>query len=596
MESADVIRAEPHDPAKKDDLTQLIHWRLGIGILILFAVGSAISYISYTFPIPDEFLKQLAKQLGVGFIVTAAITGAAQVFLLWNSEKLKDRLDTFVEHQVITSLTRIDETTEGQKRGLEQAITSLGRIECDVEKQTQDLVQAVASLDAMRQSGIVRVYASRASACQDIARDLKDPAVTKIRLIGISLNDFVLGSQTVLNGAWKAIEELVRGERPISGRQTGLDIRVMIIDPDCLGAQLRSGGEGREFASVAGRLKTDVIQTAQHLRVLQNIARAKASSTGVRFEFRLYRVPPIMFLCRTDMVSYVQQYHFWAVREADVPIPVLRYRGLPEASGERSMHKETEIHFDWLWDKASISAEEFQDHKAVGIDRGMYSVGATNVFNDPSEARERLLWHIRHSKKRLYLQGISLKSYFDRGELLAAIKAVVDRDEVDIRILILNPECEQAYFRSFREYLLANPEITFHDFRANPRLHAESELNADTQKTLTQIKKVFGAKHRGMLKVRTYTSAPSCFLLIADDSALVEQYHYGKSLPTGDGGGSPVILGKDTPLIEYADRPSELFESDPLRRPFRLLLDHFNFVFQNCAMEMEPQPEDSGAD
>ncbi|MBI3942274.1 MAG: hypothetical protein HY326_04610 [Chloroflexi bacterium] len=597
---------EQDDPTNKRDLISLIRWRLFFGILTLLAVGIVFSFIGFSDlvvlltrfivfdnPLAEEYWRRFFQELGIAFLVTAIITGVAQLFLIANSEKLKDRLNFFIESQVITSLKKIDETAEISRDDLDRAVKALERIEKNLQKQTEELIQTVASLEAMRQSGIVRIYASRASASEDIKRDLIAPNVTQIRLMGISLNDFVLAAQPNLNNAWKTIEQYIRSDKHLDNPKKGLDIRVMVIDPDCLGAQLRSQGEERERVAVAGRLKTDVTSTAQHLFRLQKIAKANESETGVKFEFRLYRVPPIMFLCRTDVVSYVQQYHFWRSRATDVPIPIIRYRGLAESTWDHSMHEETKIHFDWIWDQASISAEEFLLEKAVGIDRGMHSVGAVNVFNDLSEARERLLWLTKNAKKRLYIQGISLKSFFDQGDLFAAISDLVD---VDIKILLLNPDSEQAYYRSFREYLFVKPKITFEEFRKNPQLHSESGLSIDTKKSISQIRNVFGSRNNGNFHVKTYDSAPACFLFIADDSALVEQYHYGKILPEKDRSGFPVLLGKDSPLVEYVDQPSDLFESNSLRCPFRLMLNHFNFVFDSCTKPVDLHQEKSVMD
>lgn len=78
------------------------------------------------------------------------------------------------------------------------------------------------------------------------------------------------------------------------------------------------------------------------------------------------------------------------------------------------------------------------------------------------------------------------------------------------------------------------------------------------------------------LTVGLYASAPACFVLRIDDRVLVEQYHYGKIVPEE----TPAILGKDMPLFEYWASTPELYKSksDPLRMPFGLLVDHFEYA------------------
>ena len=94
-------------------------------------------------------------------------------------------------------------------------------------------------------------------------------------------------------------------------------------------------------------------------------------------------------------------------------------------------------------------------------------------------------------------------------------------------------------------------------------------------------------------ELRLYDASPSCFLLVADDHALIEQYHYGKYVPGGSIPplGTPPILGKDMALTEFA----RTREDDPLidlagtRSSFDILLNHFTFVFNACAKPSEPE-------
>jgi hypothetical protein len=48
------------------------------------------------------------------------------------------------------------------------------------------------------------------------------------------------------------------------GPDSQLDLRILIIDPICFGAQLRSRGEERAPSRFAGRLKHDVVPPSKH--------------------------------------------------------------------------------------------------------------------------------------------------------------------------------------------------------------------------------------------------------------------------------------------------------------------------------------------
>ncbi|MEV6605885.1 hypothetical protein [Kutzneria sp. NPDC051319] len=59
-----------------------------------------------------------------------------------------------------------------------------------------------------------------------------------------------------------------------------------------------------------------------------------------------------------------------------------------------------------------------------------------------------------HAGERVWLQGISLKSFFEWGKVNAALCRALDNG-VDVRIL-LDPDSERAKFRSYREHDLSD--------------------------------------------------------------------------------------------------------------------------------------------
>src|SRR5262249_45451322 len=158
--------------------------------------------------------------------------------------------------------------------------TGLERINDSIDDQARNFVESVSSLEAMRQSDVSRVYSSRLQGSGDMARDLTDPSIEEVRIIAISLNDFVRGDQPALHTAWQHLERRIKREEPMPGQER-LDIKVLIIDPHCYGAQLRSTGESREPTAVAGRLQTEVEDTANHLIRLQRHAREFRDRTGI---------------------------------------------------------------------------------------------------------------------------------------------------------------------------------------------------------------------------------------------------------------------------------------------------------------------------
>jgi hypothetical protein len=94
----------------------------------------------------------------------------------------------------------------------EDALNSLvGDVRHDIAVQTESLLKTSRSLEAIDRCGIVQVYPTRVEAARDISTDITGPGNSRVRLMGISLNDFVQGMDQTLLEAWSTIQAFVRG-------------------------------------------------------------------------------------------------------------------------------------------------------------------------------------------------------------------------------------------------------------------------------------------------------------------------------------------------------------------------------------------------
>ena len=297
----------------------------------------------------------------------------------------------------------IESNIKGQIQSLAESTGKLTKNTLNEIKEgiQSDIAKQTASLEAMASSGIGRLFSTRAEACKDMARALTDPNNTCIRIIGISLNDFMRGDQKVLHEAWKTLEKYIRGELSVNKQ---LDIKVLIIDPRCLGAQFRSDSEVRGQDAVPGHLKDDVNAVVGALVKLESQSKTKLIETGVSFECHLYRLPPILFLCLVDSDCYVEQYHFQSARTTNTPIPVLKYARQSEVANIYPMHAEMAAHFDWIWTRASIKVSDYYEKAVVGVDKGLNECGAANVYTDHAEAFKRIQWLLENAKKKVSIQ------------------------------------------------------------------------------------------------------------------------------------------------------------------------------------------------
>jgi hypothetical protein len=554
------------DGKQEKKIIPVEYYQTLLAAIVVFLPGVVLVTISYLPGVRHHtLLGQVLEGVGVVLLVSGFLGGMVQAFMLRFRHRFEDQAVKFMREQVENQLQLIAGEVETQTARSIAAVSSL-----------------VSSLAAMRESAVTQAYPSRDQAAGDMARVVQDPEVNRVELIAVSLNSF-LRNPGPLNDAWRHLEELIQGKKPLSNTSGRLDIKVLIIDPNCVGAQLRSRGESRVAAAIAGQLQTEARETAEHLLRLKQSSQ-NADHTGVSFDFRLYRTPPIFFLLHTNVASYSQPYYFWSSRqlETEAPNPVLCFKGRPELRWASAFQDQLDDHFQWLWAHAAVTAEDVLEESQHGVDRGLHSAGAINVFSNPEDGKKRILSALAGTRKRVFIQGISLDSFFDQGSpLFDSIARLVEAGEVEIKCLILDPESEQAKYRAYREYLMSGPEVPFEEFAKNGNLYHRSQLYRDTQSTLENIRLVLAPRADHRFQIRLYRSAPSCFMLLADDRVLVEQYHYGKA---SDGTEKfPVILGKQMPLIEYGLPGDDLYEQDPVRNPVKLLEDHFLFVFNRCS-------------
>lgn len=89
------------------------------------------------------------------------------------------------------------------------------------------------------------------------------------------------------------------------------------------------------------------------------------------------------------------------------------------------------------------------------------------------------------------------------------------------------------------------------------------------------------------IHARQYKTAPSCFMLRVDGRVFFEPFVYGNIKPSGE----VTNLGRDMPLFEFVEKPGKVFEPMPERLPFKLLDDHFTFVFNRAShLELPHSP------
>jgi len=421
--------------------------------------------------------------------------------------------------------------------------------------------------EAARRLGISSIYPSR-NAVRDDIRDAINPNLTKnILLLGVSLNDFERAAGD-FNDSWQAIrhlvEDAVKNSTQESQYEKGranpekISIKILIAHPYSMGAVLRSKSEDKNLSPDQRRLTGEVLRTAGQLNAMQQELR-KRGVDSIELEAKLYITAPILFLCWTDNKSFVQQYYFWDKHEA-ATMPILAYEA-GDTTGQR-VHKQLQHHFEWIWKHASVPVGDFIAGHQHGVDTGLYQGGALNVYASNDEARERMLYLLKTAERRVWIQGITLYSFFGRNQELSKAFEIVVRKGLDTRVLLLDPMSDQAKYRSYREYLIQqeqqNAESVSYTEYLSQELYEEMFLKLHSEIVQKAIRHLKNVAHSPHFEYRLFDSAPACFLMVVDDHVIVEQYHYGNRVEENDSTSQPV-LGKDMPKIEYGPKIPEIF-------------------------------------
>lgn len=568
-EAAGVERRSDEKEKKKllDTLRRFASFKVVVVVIFLFLAGGTIVYNTYH-RAKNEALFYIFQEIGKGIMVTVLVSGAVK----WYVTRQAVEFD-----QEVKDLDQLKEQTFR-----EESKKALADLKQEVTQQTARVAASASSLVALQDAGMIKAFRDRSEAAEDIRDCLEEEAVTNIKLIGISLNDFVRDEEAVLHSAMQNLEHLItqQDDTPGNGRPS-LYVQVLLLDPESNGALLRANAEGEDVLAKS-RLKEDVKYSIDYFQKLEGLSAGK----NIRLEARLYRSDPFLYLVWTPAVCFVQQYYFRPRRSSLFNVPIFKCESRSNIHPtEFSAHDELRFHFDWVWNHASVPVSEYRLNYGIGVDSAIREANIQNIYYDPKRSEQRILHLIDKTTEVLYIKGVSLHSFFRHGKLFKAFLNACKRG-VTVKVQLIDPESEQAKYRSFREFRIMNKDAQLKDF--TPETRVRERLYVDTQASIQFIQNHVTRLNLSNIHVRAYRSAPEGFLLMTDDAALIEQYHYG----TISASEEEATLGGDFPVIEYKNFTAEdesallLSDRDKEKDPYRLLKDHFNFVFDHCAADI----------
>ena len=521
----------------------------------------------------------LAAQLGTGLLVGAVGAALMQAFIMSAPQTMRKMVDELRSGTRETSLKRVtdqltglSEVTNEGIRGLEEQLSLI-----NASLSAHDRHTRMVSGEALSRAGVVNVFASMEDAAVEMSAALREPHLTEIRLLGLDLSDWFnsRGSASHADPPGRRLERLLLSEEPDAVRRGNLNVRVLLLDPACAAARLLTHGVGgHDSDERLERLRSDIHATAERLSWLSR--KITDQRNGNSLQVRFYRTTPGAFTFITDGSSFVRTYYAGLVGPS--PAPVWCY------DGESEEHRVECQHFDIIWDTSSISCEESLQQKFLGVDQGINESGIINIYTDLDGAQERIKWLIGNARERVWIQGVSLSHHLS-PPLEEAMLRLPRFSSVDTRLLTLDPNCEQARLKSYRDYLLDEDwsarGIEYDKYLLDGSLHEQSAIYAQLQYSTRRLLGMSPKAGMGHFQLRHYACAPTSYVLIADDHALVEQFHYGKPMAAASSIQAHLQLAREMPLVEYETPASVLFGSKPGLDPFAVIVDHFSHVFDH---------------
>lgn len=536
--------------------------QMAMTAFFIIVIGVLLLWLSHE-KAQTIFSYFVMKEVGKALFVTALISVPVKWFMTRQMDKLAEEKNTALLKNICkdnsTYWASFENKIENQYSKVSDRIKK--HDEC-VQSEINKISACSSSLIALHDSCISKVYGSRSEAGNDMIAELKVKNLKTVQIIGISLNDFTRDENPDFHSIWKSLQDFISGKEKAQSHNQ-LKIQILVIDPDSEGAYLRSKAEER--GGEPSRLVSDVKCSMEKLfKKMEHVV------PEVQFAVKLYRLSPIMFMFRTNFVSFVQQYYFRPIHESGLKIPIAKYTKSDEPD-RSSVHDELEEHFNWIWNNASITIEDYYVKHIRGPFNAIKDASITNIYyKNQEDRRKRIEYLVSESKNILWIKGISLKSFFQLdSDLYYALRKTCKKKDIDVRILLIDPSCEQARIRSFREYLLTHENCSLADFKVGKlekqRLHRETNDSIDSIRN--DLLPSLPPDCSSSLKVGLYSSAPEAFLLLTDEAVLVEQYHYGLII---SGAAHRRILGGNVPLTEYKKEDANIYQ---------IYKDHFEYVY-----------------
>jgi hypothetical protein len=428
----------------------------------------------------------------------------------------------------------------GEKRHEE----SLKELRETIAKITEIIASNVKTLDTLKKVGILEIYENRNAGSEAILNELQNKNNSSIRIVGISLRDFIKGDQQ-FNIGWQDLKKRITNNN--------VAVKLLLLNPCCEQAIYRA--ESEERTEALHRDRNLFIETNYVLSLLSNFLKTLDKNNAL--EIRIYNTSTNCFLMLTDSHVLVEQYYYQEALMMHC-MPLVKY------DIQTKVGKEMNVHFDYVWEKAK-DIEYYIREQNIGVAESVQGSKIINIFLERSLLTERLKYLAQNVKGEILLAGNSLASFTSSNSFIVQHLASNIKKDQKYRLLLINPLSQQAKYRAAKESGNLYKNYTL-------QKHKTYRFYNDNKESISDIERL---SIKYPIQGKLYSSASACFIFLTEESVFIEQYHYGQ---TEAGKQSKMaILSGLLPVIEY-DKDSDIYH---------LMKDHFNYVWDQCSITLE---------
>lgn len=408
--------------------------------------------------------------------------------------------------------------------------------------------------EVLAANDIHAIHPSRSACADAFLRQVNDPGVGEIFILGISLRDF-LSATGPLHGVWGAIySRLDREEKQSKSEAERLKVHLLLLDHQSAEGWFRHRVEEPNIAP--GGLMVDV---PNGLKTIDDSAKRLYREEAQRYvNVRVYEHGSFAFTFASDTSIFIEQYLY---RDHSQPsaMPVLEYGSSSPAY--KALSESVRV----IWDYGT--PPDINGHH-VGVARALREAQIRNIYREDErhELGRRQIKCLRSVEGatvsimaitgRFYTSGYALDA------LQRASRASKDRQPVSVRILLLNPVSAQAILRAVADARRKGNALDKLSGWSWDE-HKESDLYQDSRVAIRRIKEL---QDDGCdVELRLTSANLTCAMFVTPRHAFVEQYIYGRSDPEA------LVLGGEYPVFEYALDGNEGVEKDVLNSSFEVM-------------------------